>query len=427
MTCQSNRLIDTSTNNFAITKNGDVSVQRFSPFSPSAAYSLSTIGGSAYFDGTGDYLSIANNAAFNFGSGNFTIECWFNSSVTSTAAVILAQHGTGINQGPWIVYRNGSNIQFYATSNGSTWNIASALAVGTITNNAWYHVAVTRSGSTFYTFLNGVAGATTTSSATLFSNSVSVAVGANIEALGDYFTGYISNARLIKGTAVYTAAFTPPTAPVTAITNTSLLLNFTNAGIIDNAMLNDLETVGNAQISTAQSKFGAGAMFFDGTGDYLFIKQDNPALRFGTAPFTIECWVYLTSTVSSQHFFFKGSLNAGGVFFTRSAGNAGKLAWYVSETEIITTSSALSLNQWTHIAYVRTSTSASGAKIYINGVSSGTGTDSTNYTNTDSIAIGAEYAGTNPMTGYIDDYRITTGVARYTANFTPPTAALPTS
>ena len=122
----------------------------------------------------------------------------------------------------------------------------------------------------------------------------------------------------------------------------------------------------------------------------------------------------------------KGSSGAGGIFFTRSAGNAGKLAWYVGATEIITTSSALSLNQWTHIAYVRTSTSASGANIYINGVSSGTGTDSTNYTNADSTAIGAEYAGTNPMTGYIDDYRITTGYARYTANFTPPTAALPT-
>jgi hypothetical protein len=217
----------------------------------------------------------------------------------------------------------------------------------------------------------------------------------------------------------------PPAQPLISIQNSSLLLNMTSAGIYDAAMMNNLETVGNAQISTAQSKFGSGAMFFDGTGDYLFIKQDNPALRFGTAPFTIECWVYLTSTVSSQHFFFKGSLNAGGVFFTRSAGNAGKLAWYVSETEIITTSSALSLNQWTHIAYVRTSTSASGAKIYINGVSSGTGTDSTNYTNTDSTAIGAEYAGTNPMTGYIDDYRITNGYARYTTNFTPPATAFP--
>jgi hypothetical protein len=69
LTCQSNRFKDNSTNNFTITRNGDVSVQRFSPFSPTAAYSAATIGGSGYFNGTTDYISIpyAGDPSTNFG------------------------------------------------------------------------------------------------------------------------------------------------------------------------------------------------------------------------------------------------------------------------------------------------------------------------------------------------------------------------
>jgi hypothetical protein len=83
------------------------------------------------------------------------------------------------------------------------------------------------------------------------------------------WNGYISNYRFVKGRAVYTSNFVPPIAPVTAVANTSLLCNFTNAGIIDNAMMNNLETLGDAKISTVQSKYGGSSMFFDGTGDYL--------------------------------------------------------------------------------------------------------------------------------------------------------------
>jgi hypothetical protein len=100
-----------------------------------------------------------------------------------------------------------------------------------------------------------------------------------------YFNGYISNARIIKGTAVYDptqTTLTVPTAPFTNITNTSLLTNFTNAGIFDNAMKNDLETVGNAQISTSVVKYGTGSMAFDGTGDYLHIRNTALSTVFGT-------------------------------------------------------------------------------------------------------------------------------------------------
>jgi hypothetical protein len=423
LTCQSNRLLDNSTNAFVITKYGNVSVQRFSPFSPGSAYSTSVIGGSGYFDGAGDGLTVANNAAFSFGTGTFTIECWFNSSVTSTAAVIFSQHGSGINQGPWIVYRNGSNIQFYATSNGSTWNIANALAIGTITTNAWYHVAVTRSGSNFYTFLNGVAGATTTSGLTFFAGTGPVAVGGNIDAAGDYFTGYISDARLIKGTALYTSAFTPPTAPLTSVANTSLLLNFTNAGIIDNTMISNLETVGNAQISTAQTKFGGGSMYFDGTGDYLTIPS-NVNLELGSGNFTLEAWIYLNAYTNSGAVISKGVNGAYLIFM----GASNELAFYASTTGSSWTISNLaiasspSLNNWHHVAVTR---EGSTVRTFFNGTGIATQSISGSLVSQPNVPVIIGYYA-NSMNGYIDDLRITKGIARYTTTFTPPTSAFPT-
>jgi hypothetical protein len=111
--------------------------------------------------------------------------------------------------------------------------------------------------------------------------------------------GYISDIRVVKGTAVYTTTFTPPTAPLNAITNTSYLLKFTNAGIYDHAMLNDLETVGNAQVSTSVVKYGTGSMYFDGAGDYLS-RPASSLYALGTGDFTIEAWVYANTTITNN-------------------------------------------------------------------------------------------------------------------------------
>jgi hypothetical protein len=76
---------------------------------------------------------------------------------------------------------------------------------------------------------------------------------------------------------------------------------------------------------------------------------------------------------------------------------------------------------------VRQGTGTNLTKIYINGTNDGTGTVSTNFNQTEIMYIGANRIGATPMKGYMDDIRITKGVARYTTNFTPPTAAFPNS
>lgn len=172
---------------------------------------------------------------------------------------------------------------------------------------------------------------------------------------------------------------------------------------------------GNAQISTAQSKFGGASMFFDGAGDYLSVASNN-AFVFGTGDFTIEFWIKTTDT-------------AGGLV-TRIAGGAGNWDLVLNVSNIYFQSqyfatnlynrSATSIldNNWHHVAACRSGTSH---RLFYDGIQQGaTVTDTTNYNGIGETRIGSDAYG--DFNGYIDDLRVTKGVARYTTNFTPPGA-----
>lgn len=180
--------------------------------------------------------------------------------------------------------------------------------------------------------------------------------------------------------------------------------------------------VGNTQISTAQSKFGGASILFDGTGDYLSVNR-APFLTLGSSNFTIEFWVYAVSS---------GTI---GIYGSRTTQTFRGLMLYIINNKVVivatnnTTSwsidnsgappgSAISLNQWTHICLSR---SGSTWRVFINGNIDYTITSSISILETDtSVNIGSDYNGTNSLNGYLDDFRITVGIARYTAAFTPP-------
>ena len=413
LTCQSNRFIDNSANNFTITRNGDVRVTKEAPFLPTAAYSTSTIGGSGYFDGTGDYLTFPAGAATAFGTNDFTIEAWVYPTTSGTFRYLFDNRNSGQTTN-WAFYlTSGNQIEWYT---GSTFTTGSG---GTIASNTWNHVAYTRSGTTGRLFLNGVQVGSGTDS-TNYSVSSTISYIASRYSAAEQFSGYFSNLRVVNGTAVYTTAFTPPSAPVTAISGTSLLLNFTNAGIFDNAAENDMETVGNAQISTSVKKYGTGSLAFDGTGDWLLVP-DEVNLRMGTNKFTVEAWVYLSATGSARGLVGKGTSTTGWLLSTNSSDQV--VFTYGSTT--LTSSSALSASTWTHVAVVREGTGTNQTKIYIGGSLVATGTVATDFNQTNPMYIGADRTGGNALNGYIDDLRITKGFARYTSAFTPPTAAFP--
>jgi hypothetical protein len=424
LTCQSNRFVDNSSNAFAITVNSTPSVQRFSPFVSTTAYSTSVIGGSGYFDGSGDYLNVASQTALGMGSGDFTYEAWiYVNEVVPTNELrglfdsrVSGATGCGI----YTSADAGTTSKLVYTTNSAI--VASS--TNTIKAYAWTHVAVTRSGTTVRGFLNGAVEFTYTDSRT-FSSSAATYIGTDTSPR--YFNGFINDVRILKGTAQYTSAFTPSTAPLTAITNTSLLCNFTNAGILDNAMMNDLETVGNAQISTSVKKYGTGSIAFDGTGDWLQ-APNNAIYNLGGGDFTIEFWLYVAVNPSVAAGVITKASNAGNTGYTIFYYPTGYVGFAIGSggLSVQTASSSISTTTWTHVAITRSGTSG---KFFINGTQSGSTGTINNFTDSSTVlAIGAldtstGWNGAYPLNGYIDDLRITKGVARYTANFTAPTAA----
>jgi hypothetical protein len=410
LTCQSNRFVDNSTNAFAITRNGDTSVQAFSPFNPTAAYSTSTVGGSGYFDGTGDFLSAASNAAFNVGSNSFCVEFWVYTSGFPgggvAAGLVSASYTTNFH----VIGINTTEIRFFIANS----SISSTTAINL---NAWNHVACVRNGTTATIYINGTAAGTGTLSGTGANSALYV--GTSSHATTETFTGYLSNVRFVNGSAVYTANFTPPTAPLTAITNTSLLLSGTNGGIIDNTAKNNLETVGGASISTTVSKFGGSSMYFDGTGDWLLMPAGDK-FAFGTGDYTVEAWVYFTSitTTDLQIIFLSGS-TGGNNFYFHVDGN--QISVGTSAAFISNQATSFSTATWYHVAACRYSGTL---RLFVNGVQIGSSvSDTTNWISAGSARIGANESGTQTVFGYINDHRVTKGIARYTQNFTPPTTA----
>lgn len=408
LTCQSNRFIDNSSNNFTITRNGDVSVQRFSPFSPTSAYSTATIGGSGYFDGTGDYLSVSPTA---LSTGDFTFECWIYSTGSGQYQYIYdTRASTNDAAGFCVIFNHASyanKISIYSNGFIGTPTINVSL-------NTWTHFALVRSSGSWQTYINGVVDISSTSaSRTLSSTALKIGTG---QALDYYYNGYLSNYRIVTS-AVYTSAFTPPTAPLTAITNTSLLLNFTNASIFDNAMMADLETVGNAQIDTAVKKFGTGSLEFDGSSDYLTAPSSPVWIMSGD--WTMECWIYPTRVTGVQV-----------ILDTRNnTTNAGPVLYLNGSSLVIDngigskiTAGTISTNSWQHVSATR---SGNSWRLFVNGTQVGSTTSiTTSYSSAYGFCVGKSSYGEH-YAGYIDDIRITRGVARYTANFTPPTAAFP--
>jgi uncharacterized protein (DUF427 family) len=241
--------------------------------------------------------------------------------------------------------------------------------MGTIRVGEWTHFAVARQSGTVRTFRNGDLVASTSDGSANLNNTGNVLIatfGTNIDT-----HAYMSGIRMQVGTAQYTASFTCPTTPPTAITNTSLLLNFTNAGIFDSAMMNDLETVGNAQVSTSVVKYGTGSMAFDGSGD-RFVFPFSPWLQMGSGDWTIECWIYFASAPGGGLYY--------GIYSNRAAvANYSPIAIFINSsrqieayfstsgsswTSSLTTSGVISTSTWTHIAIVR---SGSTVKVYFNG------------------------------------------------------------
>lgn len=185
-------------------------------------------GASAYFDGTGDYLSIPDSDDWNYGSGDFTIECWIRTTSIGTVQEIISQIDSGGYKPVYFAINSAGKIVLYASSNGTSYDIANGTAsTSTLSTNTWYHIALVRNSNLFKVYLNGIEEISVTSSSSLFNADGTLRIGSGNG--GNYFIGYIDEIRISKGIARWTSAFTPSTLEYPADNQTVLLLHCNGA------------------------------------------------------------------------------------------------------------------------------------------------------------------------------------------------------
>ena len=215
------------------------------------------------FNGSSQYLTAPSSSAFAL-SGDFTVEGWIY--LTAYPGGAAAAYLTDFRSGSSSNFVFGIYSQNTYTYQGGTQLIGST----TVTLNAWHHWAVVRAGSTVTTYLDGVSQGTISSS---FSQAAtSTVIGARYTGTQEYFTGYISNLRIVNGTALYTSRFAIPTPPLLAITNTSLLTAQSDT-IVDNSTnaftitATGSPPVSSSTIPTAYYGGGGGGGSSYGAGD----------------------------------------------------------------------------------------------------------------------------------------------------------------
>jgi hypothetical protein len=177
------------------------------------------------FDGSGDYLQLAYNSDWDLSNSDFTIEAFINSTDTTTNYPSIIGRWQAAGQALWDFRPQstdaGDNFFFIYNNGSSSVPINSGAFV---CDGSWHHLAVTRSGTNLYMFVDGVLKTTHNIGTATISNNTNVPLYIGYDPYGaSYYNGFTSNLRLIKGTALYTSNFTPPSAPLTAVTNTKLL------------------------------------------------------------------------------------------------------------------------------------------------------------------------------------------------------------
>ena len=413
--------VDASTNNYTITEYGNVTSTAVTPHHPG--------GYSTYFDGAGDHLKIASSADFNLNNTAFTIEGWFYATAPASSEHIWAS----------VIDANNRESFYLSDSTTLNWYVNGSTRISaTITANEWHHFSICDNGGTTTLYLNGLSQGTWASTYTNGNRVVWLGTYNDAGYAPDSFTGYLRDIRFVKGTAVYTANFTPPIAPLTAITNTKLLTcqlpyvadvstnnhAITVTGDPSIERFNPYEYLGYSKANDG------GSVYFDGSGDNFRVAD---GLNLGTDDFTFEFWIYPDENFTSVSKQFINTEISGtgvgwsfnqntyggynGVTFTYGSYGAYTVGKYINNYW-------LPQRQWTHLAAQRRSGTI---EIYVNGVSKtlttynegGSFSDSENFTGTQ--AYRTFFDG---VKAYVSDVRLVTGSYVYDGDFTLPTAPL---
>ena len=220
---------------------------------------------SVVFDGTGDYLSTNTSSDYTLGTNDFTLEFWFYQDANDLEFFIDGDQGTGTDE--WALYITSSGGCIYRTNQATRITSSSTLAIG-----QWHHIAIVRETNngvrTTGMYLNGTKESQIYVDDTDY-NITGFSVGRR-NSDQYYFTGKISNVRLINGTALYTTDFVPPTGPLTNITNTKAL--FCNNSSVTGATVGTISSSGDPTASADSPFIDTGGLVFGKNKDQNIIK-----------------------------------------------------------------------------------------------------------------------------------------------------------
>jgi hypothetical protein len=395
------------------------------------------------------YLSVPANAVFTLGTNNHTVEFWMYQTARGAYDTVFTYNSGASGPAVNNYYFNAGTNQFYLIlGNGGGFNTTTNLNGSPPSLNAWHHYAIVRNSDTFTLYVDGTSQGSFTVSQNITAQTGPMWIGGQ-GVNGQNGTGYITNFRYVNGTAVYTANFTPPTAPLTAISNTQLLLLESSSGglLTDSSVNNFTVTNVNTASYIASTPFTptggppsapisvktsfvsnslAGSLQFTGgatshSAPYLSLV---PGISIAGGAYTVEGWFQLPNF--SQAYGIMGANASAGMslfivnntaFTTDSYGGLGQRTYTVP---------TMLPNVWYYFALTRnagqtetlflgsaTSTLAYKATAAAGGtsVSGGQQTNTLNYGANPTNDIGTYYGQAWP--GYLTNIRATVGTSVY--------------
>jgi len=367
-------------------------------------------GASVLFDGTGDRLSIGNSSDWDFGTGDFTIDFWVRFNNTSGAKTLVSYNGD-------------DDFSIKLENNGALAGYVGGVSTEAAFNpliNTWYHIAFLRNGATTRLFVDGTQIASSASGFNI-SDSGDLAIGQQTSG-NQSFHGWIDELRVSKGIARWTNSFSAPTTSYAPDGYTKLLLHGDGAAgstnfIDSSANPKTMTPTGNAQIDTAQSKFGGASGLFDGDGDRLTIPA-SADFDFGSGNFTIDAWVRF-NFLNQAHCLVSHYIGAIGWIVYLDTAN-GWFRLYDSGNTAVHVTYSWVADTWYHLAIVR---NGSVIRFFVNGAQVGADQPAALTYNGvgNETWVGAYTGPSAQFNGWIDEMRISKAVARWTNNFSPPT------
>jgi hypothetical protein len=456
--------------------NGSITAPGFQDFSPSAHGNATLIGGAgsvaistaqaqfgpSSMNVTGlNGISYANSTDWVLApttSSQYTAEFWVRWSVTPVAAPYIALWfpSAGFVGNSWEIMggSTASEVRFRVTPDGSTSGIDITTSGAGIANGIWYAIAVDYDGTKCRIYINGVMrGSVTPANGATNAGTRVLAIGQDSQGGGAAFKGWIDELRITKGVARYAsdAGYTVPTAafprvqcPDPSFSNVVLLMGFEGAnGSTGAPGFNDESPAANGTagwistpvIDTSQFKFGTSSLHGVGGG---LIYPAGPNWNLSSAnsdQFTIEFWVRF-NTISTSNILVAQYTVSGTFSWTVQTASATDINFgfspdgtFASQVVVGTTGASLTTGTWYFIAVDKDATGK--IRVYVNGVMRGSATPASSAFFHSSVSLGIEITagGGGPLDGWMDELRITKGVARYAndAGFTPPTARFPRS